>query len=99
MAEGDHQTFCRVVFLSIDAGHDYSEKDVTPVINLANVPLMLIVNTSLVPMKSLPELIAHAKTNLGWFTFGTLGPGSPHEIGFQWLKSLSKMERSFRSAN
>lgn len=69
-----------------------SEKDITPVIHLADVPLMLIVNTSLVPMKTLPELVAHTKANPGWFTFGSLGPGSPHEIGFQWLKSLTKMD-------
>lgn len=69
-----------------------SEKDIAPVIHLADVPLMLIVNTSLVPMKTLPELVAHTKANPGWFTFGSLGPGSPHEIGFQWLKSLTKME-------
>jgi tripartite-type tricarboxylate transporter receptor subunit TctC len=69
-----------------------SEKDIVPVINLARVPLVLIVNSSLVPMKTLPELIAHAKANPGWFTFGSLGPGSPHEIGFAWLKTMSKMD-------
>ena len=38
-----------------------SEKDIVPVIQLARVPLVLIVNSSLVPMKTLPELVAHAK--------------------------------------
>jgi len=69
-----------------------SEKDFAPVINLARVPLVLMVNSSLVPMKTLPELVAHAKANPGWFTFGSLGPGSPHEIGFAWLKTLTKMD-------
>jgi tripartite-type tricarboxylate transporter receptor subunit TctC len=69
-----------------------SEKDIVPVIQLARVPLVLIVNSSLVPMKTLPELVAHAKANPGWFTFGSLGPGSPHEIGFAWLKTMTKMD-------
>lgn len=69
-----------------------SEKDIAPVINLARVPLVLIVNSKLVPMKTLPELVAYAKANPGWFTFGSLGPGSPHEIGFAWLKTLTGMD-------
>ncbi|MGD9922601.1 MAG: Bug family tripartite tricarboxylate transporter substrate binding protein [Pseudorhodoplanes sp.] len=83
--------------LAINAAFDMklpydSEKDITPVIELARVPLVLIVNSQLVPMKSLPELIAHSKANPGWFTFGSLGPGSPHEVGFAWLKTLTKMD-------
>jgi tripartite-type tricarboxylate transporter receptor subunit TctC len=69
-----------------------TEKDLIPVIHLANVPLVLIVNAEQVPMKTLPEIVAYAKANPGWFTFGSLGPGSPHEIGFLWLKALSKMD-------
>jgi len=69
-----------------------TEKDLVPVIHLANVPLVLIVNAEQVPMKTLPEIIAYAKAHPGWFTFGSLGPGSPHEIGFLWLKALSKMD-------
>jgi len=67
------------------------EKDFTPVVNLAYVPLMLVVNTDQVSMKTLPELVAHTKTNPEWFTFGSLGPGSPHEIGFLWFKTMAKM--------
>lgn len=63
-----------------------------PIIKLVNVPLVLIVNSQLVPMRTLPELVKHANSNPGWFTFGSLGPGSPHEIGFAWFKSLSKMD-------
>jgi tripartite-type tricarboxylate transporter receptor subunit TctC len=69
-----------------------SEKDIVPVIQLARVPLVLIVNSSLVPMKTLPEIVAYSKAHPGWFTFGSLGPGSPHEIGFAWLKSMTKMD-------
>lgn len=69
-----------------------SEKDIVPVIQLARVPLVLIVNSQLVPMKTLPELVAYSKANPGWFTFGSLGPGSPHEVGFAWLKAMTKMD-------
>ncbi len=68
------------------------EKDFMPVIKLADVPLVFIVNSKLVPMKTLPELVTYTKAHPGWFTFGSLGPGSPHEIGFLWLKSISKMD-------
>lgn len=65
------------------------EKDFAPIINLAYVPLIFIVNTKEVPMKTLPEVVAYAKSHPEWLTFGTLGPGSPHEIGFDWFKSLA----------
>ena len=65
------------------------EKDFAPIINLAYVPLIFIVNTKEVPMKTLPEVVSYAKAHPEWLTFGTLGPGSPHEIGFDWFKSLA----------
>lgn len=68
------------------------EADFAPIIKLAYVPLVLTVNTAQVPMKTLPELIAYSKAHPGWFTFGSLGPGSPHEIGFLWLKAMSQMD-------
>jgi tripartite-type tricarboxylate transporter receptor subunit TctC len=68
------------------------EKDFVPIIKLADVPLVLTVNAQQVPMKTLPELVAYSKAHPGWFTFGSLGPGSPHEIGFLWFNAMSKME-------
>jgi tripartite-type tricarboxylate transporter receptor subunit TctC len=68
------------------------EKDFVPIINLAYVPLVFIVNTERVPMKTLAEVVAYSKSNPNWFSFGSLGPGSPHEIGFLWLKAISKMD-------
>lgn len=65
------------------------EKDFAPIINLAYVPLIFIVNTKEVPMKTLPEVVAYAKSHPDWLTFGTLGPGSPHEIGFEWFKAMA----------
>jgi tripartite-type tricarboxylate transporter receptor subunit TctC len=68
------------------------EKDFAPIINLAYVPLVFIVNTQQVPMATLPEVVAHSRSNPNWFSFGSLGPGSPHEIGFLWFKSMAKMD-------
>ncbi len=68
------------------------QTDFVPIIKLANVPLVFTVNSQGVPMKTLPELVAYSKSHPGWFTFGSLGPGSPHEIGFLWFKALSKMD-------
>jgi tripartite-type tricarboxylate transporter receptor subunit TctC len=68
------------------------ETDFAPIIKLANVPLVFTVNSQQVPMKTLPELVTYSKSHPGWFTFGSLGPGSPHEIGFLWFKALSKMD-------
>jgi tripartite-type tricarboxylate transporter receptor subunit TctC len=67
------------------------EKDFVPIIKLAYVPLVLTVNSEQVPMKTLPELVAYSNAHPGWFTFGSLGPGSPHEIGFLWFNGMSKM--------
>lgn len=66
--------------------------DVAPIIKLANVPLVFVVNTAQVPMKTLPEVVAYSKSHPQWFTFGSLGPGSPHEIGFLWFKHMSGMD-------
>jgi tripartite-type tricarboxylate transporter receptor subunit TctC len=68
------------------------ETDFVPIIKLANVPLVFTVNSRQVPMKTLPDLVNYSKSHPGWFTFGTLGPGSPHQIGFLWFKAVSKMD-------
>jgi tripartite-type tricarboxylate transporter receptor subunit TctC len=68
------------------------ETDFTPIVMLAHVPLVYTVNSEQVPMKTLPELVAYSKSHPNWFTFGSLGPGSPHEIGFLWFKAMSKMD-------
>jgi tripartite-type tricarboxylate transporter receptor subunit TctC len=69
-----------------------SERDFVPVVQLVSVPFVLIVNPSLVPMRTLPELIAHAKANPGWLTVATLGPGSPHETAMSWFKAMAGVD-------
>lgn len=66
--------------------------DIVPVIQLTRVPLVLVLNSNLAPMKTLPELVAYSKVNPGWLTFGTNGSGGPHELAFAMLKAMSKMD-------
>ncbi len=77
--------------LGVHTSYD-PEKDFAPIIKLAYVPLVFTVNAEQVPMKTLPELVAYSNSHPNWFTFGSLGPGSPHEIGFLWFKAMSKMD-------
>jgi tripartite-type tricarboxylate transporter receptor subunit TctC len=79
------------VVLGVKTSYD-PEHDFEPVIKLAEVPLVFVVNSKQVPMKTLQELVTYSKAHPGWFTFGSLGPGSPHEIGFLWFKEMSKMD-------
>jgi tripartite-type tricarboxylate transporter receptor subunit TctC len=69
-----------------------SERDVVPVVQLLYVPFLLIANSEKVPMRTLPELVKKAKDDAGWLTFGSLGPGSPHEIAISWFKSMAKID-------
>ena len=59
-------------------------KDFAPVIHVATVPNVLLVNNA-VPATSLRELIVHAKANPGKLTFASRGNGSTgHMIGEQF---------------
>ncbi|QIL74048.1 tripartite tricarboxylate transporter substrate binding protein (plasmid) [Diaphorobacter sp. HDW4B] len=50
-------------------------KDITPIAVLATVPLVLTVNAKL-PVKSVQELVAYAKSHPGALNFGSAGNGS-----------------------
>ena len=69
-----------------------SDRDFVPIVQLLRVPLMLIANVEQVPEATLPEVVAHARREPNWLTFGSLGPGSPHEIAFAWFKSMAKFD-------
>ncbi|WP_298428993.1 tripartite tricarboxylate transporter substrate binding protein [Ottowia sp.] len=62
------------------------ERQFVPVIEVARVPNLLLVNPSL-PVKTLPEFVAYAKSHAGELNFGSSGNGtSPHLAG-EMLKS------------
>jgi tripartite-type tricarboxylate transporter receptor subunit TctC len=61
-------------------------KDFIPVAHVANSPFTLAVNPSL-PVNSVPELIKYAKDKPGELSYGTAGPGTPHHLFVELLKS------------
>jgi tripartite-type tricarboxylate transporter receptor subunit TctC len=54
---------------------DY-ERDVTPVMRLADIPGVLLASTKDFSVRSIPELIAYAKRNPGKLNYGTPGVGN-----------------------
>jgi len=53
--------------------------DLVPLALIGNVPFVVVVNPAL-PIKTIPELIAYAKTNPGKLTLASAGVGSPHHL-------------------
>ena len=64
------------------------DKDFAPVATLATLPFVVIVNNNL-PVKSVPELIALAKTKPGGLSYGSAGSGSVNHLLGVMLNSLA----------
>lgn len=67
-------------------------RDFAAISGLIRVPLVLIVNARKLAAKSLPGLVAAAKRDPGGLTFASLGPGSPHQLAFEWLRALAGID-------
>jgi tripartite-type tricarboxylate transporter receptor subunit TctC len=65
--------------------------DFVPVALIATSPFTLIVNPS-VPARSLADLIRLAKEKPGGLSYASAGPGSPHHLFFELLKSMTGIE-------
>jgi tripartite-type tricarboxylate transporter receptor subunit TctC len=65
-------------------------KDFTPIGLVAAVPFALIVNPQ-IPVATLAEFIAYAKSNPG-LAYGSAGNGSPHHLGAEMLKTAAGIE-------
>ena len=63
--------------------------DFAPMALVGRVPFVLIVNKDL-PVKSVPDLIAYAKTNK--VNYGSGGAGSPHHLYAELFKSMTGIE-------
>ena len=70
-APGSHST---AASLYAKLGFD-PVKDFAPIVHVANVPNSVVVHPSM-PVKSVPELIAHAKVRPGEVAFGSAGTGA-----------------------
>ena len=66
-------------------------QDFSPVALLATTPFALVVSPDL-PVKSVKELVAHAKQNPGKLSYATPGIGTPHHLGMEYFKSLTGTE-------
>jgi len=71
-------------------GYDI-ERDFTPVIEVSSVP-QLVVTTMSLPVKSVKELIALAKSRPGQVTFASSGDGSPEHIAAEMFKSMAGID-------
>ena len=66
----------------------FEEKDFAPVIFLASVPQMLVVNANL-PYKSVQEVIAAAKAQPGKLTYGSSGNGAINHLTGQLFSDMA----------
>jgi tripartite-type tricarboxylate transporter receptor subunit TctC len=76
-------------------------KDLTPISTSLRMPSIMMVNNDL-PVKSIAELIAHAKANPGKLSYGTPGVGTPQHVTGELFCHLAgiKMEHiPYRGAN
>jgi tripartite-type tricarboxylate transporter receptor subunit TctC len=66
-------------------------KDLIPITLGAKIPFVLVVSPSL-PVRTPAELVAYAKENPGKLSFASGGPGSPHHLYGELLKSMTGIE-------
>jgi tripartite-type tricarboxylate transporter receptor subunit TctC len=65
--------------------------DFEPVALIGQVPFVLLVNPSL-PVHSATELVKYAKENPGKLSYASGGPGSPHHLYAELLKSMTGIQ-------
>jgi tripartite-type tricarboxylate transporter receptor subunit TctC len=68
--------------------------DFVPLALLAQTPFVLIVNPEL-PVKSVADLVTYSKNNPGKLTFASVGPGVPHHLYMEMLKSMTGIQASY----
>jgi tripartite-type tricarboxylate transporter receptor subunit TctC len=66
-------------------------RDFALVSMVANVPNVLVVRESL-PVKSVPELVAHAKANPGKLNFASVGKGSQPHLAGEMFKQMAGVD-------
>ena len=69
--------------LPYDAVKDFAAVSMTHI-----TPYVFLVSAQS-PLKTLPELLKHIKSNPGKITFGATGPGSPHQLATLLLAQMS----------
>jgi tripartite-type tricarboxylate transporter receptor subunit TctC len=64
------------------------QADFIPLALLGQTPFVLLVTPAL-PVKSVGELIAYSKANPATLSFASVGPGVPHHLYMEMLKSMT----------
>ena len=66
-------------------------RDITAVASIVQVPLVMLVNPS-VPIKTVPEFIAYAKSNPGKLNMASPGNGTPHHVSGELFKMMADVK-------
>jgi tripartite-type tricarboxylate transporter receptor subunit TctC len=66
-------------------------QDIAPVATVMSVPLVMVINPSF-PIKSVPELIAHAKANPRKISYASGGAGGPDHMAAEYFKLVTETE-------
>ena len=67
-------------------------RDLTPITLLGTADIMVVVNPTRVPARSIKELLAYAKANPGKLTFASGGNGSISHLLGEYFKSMAKID-------
>ncbi|RYY81534.1 MAG: tripartite tricarboxylate transporter substrate binding protein, partial [Comamonadaceae bacterium] len=74
---GAHHTIAPSMYPKLD--YDI-EKDFVPIMMVASVPQVVVVNSARVPQNTLQEFVALAKKNPGKLNYASAGAGSAHHL-------------------
>ncbi len=66
-------------------------RDVAPITTIAAFPSLIAVHPS-VPVKSVKDLIALARSRPGQINFGSAGNGSPNHLSMEMFKTMAKVD-------
>ena len=69
-----------------------AEKDFTPVSRLTEIPAVLVVNPALLPVKTVPELVAFLKANPGKVSFASAGNGTTSHLAGVMFATLAGVD-------
>jgi tripartite-type tricarboxylate transporter receptor subunit TctC len=68
--------------------------DFAPICHLVSSPGVFAVNSAS-PYRTFADLIEAARARPGALTFASVGPGTPHHIGFEMLKRAAKVDLTY----
>lgn len=77
---------------ALDQGLRYDPvADFAPIGRLIHVPFVVVINSA-VPVKSMPELVAHARAHPGRVTYLSFGEGTVTHMAFESLKAAAAID-------